>query len=228
MINRTLAALDWSPDSSAVLFETGTWDVDCRDTDYLGGTYSTLALSGGRPKAVVQLATAGDNRGAGWSTNGRSIAFTADCWSICNLFRVPSMGGRPRPLTAFRSPTSPFYDGTSPDGLPFAWSHAGNQVLYGRQRSLFSVEASTGVTRRVATTPCPAQRSCRRSEVFIDAQSPEGDVIAYSTTAWTPNVDVDSEQLDVTTSDGATRWSVPYPRATRRGAELSGYAVFLD
>lgn len=228
MINRTLAALDWSPDRSAVLFETGTWDFDCRDNDYLGGTYSTFALSGGRPKAVVQLATAGDNRGAAWSTNGRSIAFTADCWSTCNLFRVPSMGGRPRPLTAFRSATSPFYDGTSPDDLSFAWSHAGNQVLYGRQRGLFSVEASTGVTRRLTTTPCPAQTSCRRSQTFVEAQSLEGDLVALSTIAWTPNVDVASAQLDVITSDGMSRWSVPYPRATRRGAELSGYSVFLD
>ena len=108
LLNRTLAALDWSPDSSAALFQTGSWDIDCRDNDYRGGSFSTLSLSGGRPKVVLQWDTVGDVRGATWSTDGRSIAFMAQCWSICQIVRMPSMGGRPRALTAFRSPTNPF------------------------------------------------------------------------------------------------------------------------
>ena len=226
--HRTLAALDWSPDSSAALFQTDSWDVDCRDNDYRGGTLSTLPPSGGRPNVVLQWPTVGDVRGATWSTDGRSIAFTAQCWSICTIVRMPSMGGRLRPLTAFRSPTDPFFDLAGSDDLSFAWARAGNQILYGRQRGLFSVDASTGATRRLATTPCPAQTSCRRSKTLIEAQSLQGDVVASSTIAWTPKVERSSELLDVTTNDGASRWSVPYPRAGRRGAELASFAVFLD
>jgi Tol biopolymer transport system component len=230
VINRTLAALDWSPDSSAALFETASWDIDCRDSDYRGGTFSTLSLAGGNPKVVVGWGEYDllDPGQAAWSTDGRSLAFTGKCSSVCTIFRVPSMGGRPRPLTGFRSPTDPFYEASERDDLSFAWSRAGNQILYGRQRGLFSVEASTGVTRRLATTSCPAQRTCRRSQTFVEAQSLQGDLVAFSTKAWTRDLDVESEQLDVTTSDGAGRWSVPYPRAARRGAELSGFSVFLD
>ena len=226
--NRTLAALDWSPDSSTALFQTGSWDVDCRDNDYRGGTFATLPLSGGQPKVVLRWQTVADVRDAAWSTDGRSIAFTAQCWSICTIVRMPSTGGRLRPLTAFRSPTDPFFDLAELDDLSFVWSRAGNEILYGRQRGLFSVEASTGETRRLATTPCPAQISCRRSETFVEGQSLEGDVVAFSTIAWTRDLDVNSQQLGLTTNDGASRWSVRYPRALRRGAELSSFAVFLD
>ena len=138
------------------------------------------------------------------------------------------MGGRLRPLTAFRSPTNQFFDLSELDDLSFAWSRVGNEILFGRQRGLFSVDASTGATRRLATTPCPAQISCRRSETFVEAQSLEGDVVAFSTIAWTRDLDVNSQQLGLTTNDGASRWSVPYPRALRSGAELSSFAVFLD
>ncbi len=228
VVNRTLAALDWSPDSSTALIQTGRWDFGCRDSDYRGGSFSTLSLSGGSPRVVVQWGTVADVGDAAWSTDGRSIAFTAQCSTICRIVRVPSMGGRPRALTAFRTPTEPFSDLADRDDLSFAWSRAGNQILYGRHRGLFSVEASTGATRRLATTPCPAQTSCRRSQTFVEAQSLQGDVVAFSTFAWKPNLDVGSARLDVTTSDGASGWSFPFPRASRPGAELSDASVFLD
>jgi Tol biopolymer transport system component len=147
VVNRTLAALDWAPDSSAALFQTGSWDIDCRDNDYRGGTFSTLPLGARQPKAVLQWGTVADVGDATWSTDGRSIAFTALCRSICTIVRMPSAGGKPRPLTAFRSPTDPYFDSAEVDDLSFAWSRAGNQILFGRQRGLFSVDSEWLVIR---------------------------------------------------------------------------------
>jgi dipeptidyl aminopeptidase/acylaminoacyl peptidase len=222
--NKTLGALDWSPDGTRALFATDRWDVDCRDSDYLGGTLSTLSPRGGRPKVVVRWGVAD----AAWSPSGRSIGITTDCDDTCTIFRVPSAGGSPKRLTAFRTRTAPFDASVGFDELSFAWTRAGEAILFGRKRGLFSVDVNTGVTRRLTTMPCPSSRTCGASQTFIKAQSLEGRFVAIDTTAWTRNLNVESEQLDVVTSDGASRWSLPYPVAGRRGAELAGFKVFLD
>ena len=50
----------------------------------------------------------------------------------------------------------------------------------------------------------------------------------YGLRTLTVEFDFVDHRLVLETSDGASRWSVPYRRAAGRGPELSSFSVFLD
>jgi hypothetical protein len=132
----------------------------------------TASADGGAP--VVLAKTLGEVSAA-WSPDGRLVAFTRGCYTICNLVVTPADGGDQRALTRFRTRTSPE---AGFDALSLAWSGRGGEILFARGRTVYAVDAHTRATRPVATLPCPRRpcvgRNSLRPGVSIHAVSGDG------------------------------------------------------
>jgi len=133
-----------------------------------------------RSGAKVKLATANSVSDAAWSPDGTLIAYTADCYSICRIEVVRPDGTGRRPLRRFGTSAS-IYEGF--DELSFAWGGHASEVIYGRGRTLYGIDAESGTQRRIRTFPCP-QRSCT-PRTIIRAVSHERDMAIVAVEAVT-------------------------------------------
>ncbi|MDQ3067652.1 MAG: hypothetical protein M3R12_10965 [Actinomycetota bacterium] len=124
--------------------------------------------AGGR----VKLASTQSIGGASWSPEGSLVAYTANCFSICNIEAVRPDGSGRRRLTRFATRTSPL---AGYDELSFDWAGRAGEIVYGRGLTLHGVDAASGDRRRIATLPCPRRR-CVGPSLSIVAVSRERDV----------------------------------------------------
>jgi len=180
-LTETLDHYDWSPDVSRVLFTIDRNDAGgCRDDDYFS---SDLDVVSDPRRNLQRVATDSSIGGPTWSPDGDAIAYSVDCDTVCNLAVAFPNGGRSRRITHFR-PQSVGYGFTH--YAPFAWSGRGNEIVFGHPlgsgdgRSLYSIDADTGASRRLVTVPCPGpKRSCTYSLIDLYRISSDGTIVVF-------------------------------------------------
>lgn len=121
----------------------------------------------------VKLASTLIIGGASWSPDGTLVAYTANCYSLCDIEVVRPDADDRRRLTRFRTRTSPFVGGY--DALSFVWAGRPGEIVYGRGRTLYGLDAGSGRQRRIALLPCP-RTVCVGVSTTIVSVSQERDV----------------------------------------------------
>jgi Tol biopolymer transport system component len=166
-LSATVGANGWSPDGSHALFTIDRNLGDCLDHSLISSELDLISDAGADRR---QVATEGDIRDVAWSPDGEAIAYSVDCLDVCNLALAFTNGRRARRLTHFREQV---YGGGLGADLPFSWSGRGRELILshpvgsGDSLSLYSMDATTGVARKLVTAPCPAKRSCAFSEIWL-------------------------------------------------------------
>lgn len=171
----------WSPDGTNVLFSVDrNVSGGCEYDDYFGSNITVAPDTGASPRLVAHEGLIGN---AEWSADGEAIAYSIDCESVCNLALAFPDGRRTRRLTHFR-PERVGFGFTF--NLPFAWSGRGKEIVFGHplgsgdSRSLYSIDARTGVARKLLAAPCPGPTaSCTYSLIYMYAVSTDGGIFVF-------------------------------------------------
>jgi dipeptidyl aminopeptidase/acylaminoacyl peptidase len=112
----------------------------------------------------VKLASTRSIGDAIWSPDGAFVAYAGNCYSLCQIQAVRPDGRGHRALTRFRTRTT---GEGGYDQLSFRWGGRPGEVVYGRGRTLYGVDTSSGKQRKIRTFPC--RRACPYSETTIVA-----------------------------------------------------------
>jgi hypothetical protein len=100
------------------------------------------------------------------------VAYTANCYSLCQIEVVRPDGAGRRRLTRFGSRTSPL---AGYDELSFDWAGRAGEIVYGRGRALYGIDVASGKQRRITVLPCP-RRVCVGPSISIDSISQEREI----------------------------------------------------
>jgi Tol biopolymer transport system component len=102
-----------SPDRSLMLYSF-------RESPDAPAKIEIAPAAGGDPVRALDFPR--DAQDVGWSSDGRALVFIKETENVSNLWTLPLEGGKPRPLTDWKSDKI----------LWFAWSRDGRQLAVAR------------------------------------------------------------------------------------------------